>query len=85
MQYDKTVTCNISVSESSRCTMEVHPEVSDVPVDTATKLSTASLENPTWHTYVNKLYTSMISCNISQTQYSCQKLQLYHNNIYKSI
>ena len=53
--------------------MEVHPEVSDVPVDTATKLSTTSLENPTWHTDVDKQYTSMISCNISQTQYLCSK------------
>ena len=56
--------------------MEVHPKVSDVPVDTATKLSTTSLENPTWHTDVDKQYTSTISCNISQTQYLCQKLQL---------
>ena len=56
--------------------MEVHPEVSDVPVDIGTKLSTTSLENPTWHTDVDKQYTSVISCNISQTQYLCQKLQL---------
>ena len=74
-QYDKTVTCNISVSESSQCTMEFHPEVSDVPVDIGTKLSITSLENPTWHTDVDKQYTSAMSCNISQSQYLCQKLQ----------
>ena len=56
--------------------MEVHKEVSDVPVDIGTKLSTTSLENPTWHTDVDKQYTTAISCNISQTQYLCQKLQL---------
>ena len=55
--------------------MEVHPEVLDVPTDIGTKLSTTSLENPTWHTDVNKQYTGVISCNISQTQYLCQKLQ----------
>ena len=75
-QYYKTVTCNISVSESSQCTNEVHPQVSDVPIDIGTKLSTTALENPTWHIDVDKQYTSSISCNISQTQYLCQKLQL---------
>ena len=45
-QYYKTVTCNISVSESSGYTMPVGPEVSDVPVDIARKLSTTPFENP---------------------------------------
>ena len=76
LQYEKTVTCNISVSESSGCTMEIHQEVSDLPVDIGTKLSTTSLENPNWHTDMDKQYTTAISCNISQTQYLCQKLQL---------
>ena len=67
---------NISVSGSSGCMMEVHKEVSDVPFDIGTKLSTTSLENPTWHMDVDKQYTTAISCNISQTQYLCQKLQL---------
>ena len=55
--------------------MEVHQEVSDLPVDIGTKLST-SLENATWHTDVDKQYTTAISCNIYQTQYLCQKLEL---------
>ena len=76
LQYYKTVTCNISVSESSQCTMEVQPEVSDVPIDIGTKLSATLLENPSWHIDVDKQYTSAISCNISQTQYLSQKLQL---------
>ena len=37
LQYNKTVTCNISVSESFECTMPVSPEVSDLPVDIARK------------------------------------------------
>ena len=56
--------------------MEVHQEVSDLPVDIGMKLSTTSLENPNWHTDMDKQYTTVISCNISQTQYLCQKLQL---------
>ena len=76
LQYDKSVTCNISVSQSSQCMMEFQKEVSDVPVDIATKLSTTSLENPMLHTDVDKQYTTATSCNISQTQYICQKLHL---------
>ena len=65
----KTVTCNISVSESSGCTTQVIPEVSDVPADIARKFSTTSFENPTWHTDVDKQHTA-ISCNISHFQLS---------------
>ena len=74
MQYHKTVTCNISVSESSQCTMEVDKDVFDVPVEIGKKLSRTSLENATRHTDVDKQYTIAISCNISETQYFCQKL-----------
>ena len=49
MQYYKTVTCNISVSESSQCMMEVDKEALNVPVDVGRKLSRTSLENATWH------------------------------------
>ena len=52
LQYEKTATCNILVSESSGCTTQVSPEVSDVPAEIARKLSTTSYENPTWHTDV---------------------------------
>ena len=44
LQYEKSVTCNISVSASSKCMMEVQKEVSDVPVDIGKKLSTTSLK-----------------------------------------
>ena len=74
MQYHKTVTCNISVNESSQCTMEVDKDVLDVPVEIGKKLSRTSLENSMWHTDVDKQYTTAISCNISETQYFCQKL-----------
>ena len=56
--------------------MEAQKEVSDVLVNIGTKLSATSLENPMWHTDVDKQYTTAISCNISQTQYLCKKLQL---------
>ena len=56
--------------------MEVHQEVSDLPIDIGTKLLITSLENLNWHTDMDKQCTSVISCNISQTQYLCQKLQL---------
>ena len=56
--------------------MEVDKEVLDVPVDIGRKLSRTSLENPTWHTDVDKQYTTAISYNTSETQYVCQKLQL---------
>ena len=65
--------------------MEVHPQVSDVPIGIKPKLLTTSLEDPTWHTNVDKQYTSVKSYNISQTQYLCQKLQLQHTSIYKYI
>ena len=47
IQYEKTVAYNISVSESYGYTVEVSPEVSDVPAEITTKLSTTSFENPT--------------------------------------
>ena len=75
LKYEKTVTHNISVSESSGCTTQVSLEVSDGPAEIARKLSTTSFENPTWHTDVDKQHTSAISCNISLTQCLLQKLQ----------
>ena len=65
--------------------MDIHKEVSDLPLDIGMKLSTTSLENPNWHTDMVKRYTTVISCNISQTQYLCQKLQLSDTSIYKYI
>ena len=44
MQCHKTVTCNISVSESSQCTMEVDKDVLDVPVEIGKKV----IKNITW-------------------------------------
>ena len=63
LQCHKTVTCNISVSESAQCMMEVDKE--DVPVDIGRKLSKTSLGNLMWHTDVDKQCTTAISCNIS--------------------
>ena len=74
MQYHKTVTCNISVCTSSECTMEADKDVLYVPVEIGKKLSRTSLDNATWHTDVDQQYTTAISCNISETQYFCQKL-----------
>ena len=69
IQYEKTVTYNISVSESYGYSIEVSPEESDVHAEMKTKLSTTSFENPTWHMDVDNQNTTPISCNISQTQY----------------
>ena len=76
MQYHKTVTCNISVHTSSECRMEEDKDVLYVPVEIGKKLSRTSLDNATWHTNVDQQYTTAISCNISETQYFCQKLLL---------
>ena len=74
MQYHKTVTCNISVPTSSECTMKANTDVLHVPVEIGKKLSRTSLDNATWHTDVDQQYTTAIACNISETQYFCQKL-----------
>ena len=52
--------------------------MSDVPVDIGTKLWTTSLENPTWQTDVDKKCTTVIWCNISQTQYFMSKTYSYN-------
>ena len=69
LQYQKTVTYNISVSESSGCTTPVSQKLSDLPADIERNLSMTSYENPTWHTDVDTQHPSAISCKISQTQY----------------
>ena len=74
LQYQKNVTCNISVSELSGCTTPVSQQVSDLPADIQRKLSMTLYENPTWHTHMDKQHTSAISCKISQTQYLSWKL-----------
>ena len=76
LQYNKTVTCNISVSASFECTVPFGPEMLDLPFDIARKVATRSFHNPTWHSDVDKQFTTAISCNISETPYFCQKLQL---------
>ena len=47
--------------------MEVHQEVLDLPVDIEMKLSTTSLENPNWHTDMDKQYTTVNSILMSKT------------------
>ena len=65
-QYHKTITCNISVSESSAT--HVSAQLSDLPPEIESKLL-ISYDIPTWHTDVNKQDPSSTSCKISQTQY----------------
>ena len=74
LHNNKTVTCNILVSESFACTTEVSWQLSDLPAEIEGKLSTASYKNPKWHTDVDKQNPSAISCKISQTQYLYLKL-----------
>ena len=73
LQYNSTVTSNISASESPGCTTPVHQQVSELPADIEKKLSVTLYGNPTWHTDADKQHTSTISCKISQTQYLSQK------------
>ena len=42
LQYHKTVTCNISVSESSASAIHVSAELSDLPPEIEAKLSSIS-------------------------------------------
>ena len=56
--------------------MEEDKDTLYVPVDIGKKLSRTSLDNATWHTDVDQQYTTAILCNISETQYFCQKLLL---------
>ena len=72
-QYHKTVTCNISVSESSASAMHVSAQLSDLPLEIESKVSSNSYDNPTWHTDVNKQDPSATLINIPQTQYLCLK------------
>ena len=76
VQYHKTVTCNISVCTSSECRIEEDKDVLHVPVEIGKKLSRTSLGNATWPTDVDQQYTTAIACNISETQYLCQKIIL---------
>ena len=66
-QYHKTVTCNISVSQSSACVTHVTAPPSDVPPAIQRKLSLMSYDNETRHTVFFKQDASVTSCKISQT------------------
>ena len=71
------------MSESYGYSIEVSPEISDVPAEIMTKLSTTSYENPTWHMDEDNRITTPISCNISQMQYLFQRQHFEHTNIYE--
>ena len=58
VQYHKNVTSNISVHESSQNTMDIDKDMSESPVEITNKLSKTPLENPTWHSDVEKGNTS---------------------------
>ena len=61
------------MSESSQCMMEIHKQALDLPADVGRKLSSTSLQNPTWHTDVD---------NSTQLQYhgTYLKLNTYMKN-----
>ena len=75
-QYHKTVTVNISVSQSSAL-----PTPSDLPHAIESKISSISYDNATWHKLFFKQDPSATSCMISQTPYLCIKAQLEHTDI----
>ena len=82
IQYQKTLTYNISGSEPHGHITEVTEEVTDIPVQVANTCGT-SLDNPNWHTNVDNYNTTPIACKIYQTQYPCQSMHLQHINIYE--
>ena len=83
-QYDKTVTFNISVSQSSES--ETHgTSTPDLPLEIKGKISSDSYDNATWYTDFCKQDPSATSCKILQTQYLCLKVQFKHTNKYEYI
>ena len=65
-QYHKTVTCNISVSQSSASVTHVTASPSDLSPAIQSMLSSMSYDNATWHTDFYKQGPSATSCKISQ-------------------
>ena len=82
MQYQKTLTCNISGSEPHGQTIEVSQEVSPISLQIANTCAT-TLDNPSWNTNVDNYNTTPIACKIYETQYPCQSIHLQHINIYE--
>ena len=66
-QYYKTVTCNISMSQSSASVTNVSAPPSDLLPAIQSKLASMSYDNATWHTDFYKQDPSATSCKISQT------------------
>ena len=84
-QYDKTVTFNISVSQSSEsqtCGTSTQP---DLPLAIKSKISSVSYDNAIWHTDLCKQVASATSCKILQTLYLCLNVQFKHTNTYEYI
>ena len=73
--YNKTVTLNISVSQSSSSLTHGTTAPSDVPPAIESMISSISYDNTTWNTDFCKQDPSATSCKISQTQYLCLKAQ----------
>ena len=67
IQYQRTLTYNISGSEQHGHAPEVTEEVTDIPVQEANTCGT-SLDNPNWHTNVDNDNAPPIACKIYQTQ-----------------
>ena len=72
-QYNKSVTCSISVSESSASVAQGSPQLLGLHCEIEGKLSEISYDNTKWHTDIDKQDTSATSCKISQTQYLMSK------------
>ena len=80
-QYHKTVTFNISVSQSSAPVIHGTATPSDLPPAIERKISSISYDNATWHKDLLKQDPSATSCMKSQTRYLCIKAHLKHTNI----
>ena len=84
-QYHKTVTFNISVSQSSKSQTHGTATPPDLPPAIESKISSVSYNNATWHTDFCKQDASATACKICQTLYLCLTAQFYHTNIHEYI
>ena len=66
-QHDKTVTFNISVSQSSESETHGTSTQPYLPLAIRSKISSVSYDNATWHTDFCKQDASATSCKILQT------------------
>ena len=74
-QYHKTVTFNISVTQSSESQTHGTATSPDLPPAIESKICSVSYDSAAWHTDFCKQDASATSCKIFQTLYLCLTAQ----------